>query len=134
MANSTDEEFVQAFLGGTVSPTQFHHRGHIRLAWYIARHHDLEVTTRLITTSIRTFATAHGQAQKYHETLTQFWIRIVAHLVNHHPDITHFETFLATFPQLLDKDLPYRHWHRETMASQSAREHWVAPDVLALPA
>lgn len=134
MNDSTDEAFVQAFLQGTLSPAHFHHRDHLRLAWCLARQYDLEATMRLITTSIRAFATRHGQAAKYHETLTQFWVRIVTHLVKEHPDITSFETFLATFPHLLEKNLPYQHWRRETMESPTARAHWVEPDVLALPA
>jgi hypothetical protein len=36
-------------------------------------------------------------------------VRIVGHMVHVRPDITDFETFIATFPQLLDKRLPYRH-------------------------
>jgi hypothetical protein len=131
---SSDEAFVQAFLQGTLPPTQFHHRDHLRLTWYVVRHHDLATTTQMITTGIRRFATHHGQAQKYHETMTQFWIRIVAHMVRHRPDLTDFEAFLAAFPQLLAKDLPFRHWQRETMMSDIARAQWVEPDVLTLPA
>lgn len=134
MDESTDEAFARAFLQGTVSPAQFHHRDHLRLTWYLVRQYDREEAARLIATSIRTFATRHGQAAKYHETLTQFWVRLVAYLVEQHPDITSFETFLATFPHLLDKSLPYRHWRRETMESVTARARWVEPDVLALPA
>lgn len=134
MDDSTDEAFARAFLQGTVSPAQFHHRDHLRLTWYLVRHHDREEAARLIATSIHTFAAQHGQAAKYHETLTQFWVRLVAYLVEQHPDITSFETFLATFPHLLDKSLPYRHWRRETMESLTARASWVEPDVLALPA
>jgi hypothetical protein len=132
--SSTDEEFAQAFLHGTLPPAQFHHRDHLRLAWYITRRHDPEDATRLISTGIRAFAAKHGHAQKYHETLTQFWVRIVAHLVSRHLEITDFEAFLTTFPHLLEKDLPSHHWHRETMFSPAARARWVKPDILALPA
>ena len=44
------------------------------------------------------------------------------------------EDFLAAFPMLLAKDLPYRHWRRETMLSPDARAQWVEPDLQALPA
>ena len=130
----TDDEFVSAFLHGSLSPAQFHHRDHLRLTWYLIRRDGEETATRAITTGIRTVATRHGQAQKYHETLTQFWIRIVGHMVAARPEITEFEAVLVAFPQLLDKDLPYHHWRRETMWAEVAREAWVAPDLLALPA
>jgi hypothetical protein len=88
----------------------------------------------MIRSSIRHFAAQHGQAGKYHETLTLFWVRIVSHMIATRPDITAFEPFLATFPRLLDNELPYHHWRRETMQSDAARAHWVEPDLLLLPA
>jgi hypothetical protein len=130
----TDADFVAAFLSGRLSAAAFHHRDHLRLAWYLTRQSGLEEAMSTITGGIRSFATQHGQADKYHETLTQFWVRIVSHLIDAQPDITAFERFLAMSPQLLDKALPYHHWRRETMQSQAAQAHWVEPDLLALPA
>lgn len=130
----TDDEFVHAFLSGDLPPAQFHHRDHLRLSWCLIRQHGTEAATQMITTGIQQFAAQHGQAEKYHETLTRFWVRIVGHLIEARPDITEFPTLLATFPRLLDKDLPYRHWRRETMGSATARAEWVEPDLLALPA
>jgi hypothetical protein len=130
----TDDEFVSAFLDGSLPPGEFHHRDHLRLTWCLVRQRGVEAATDAITTGIRRYAAHHGQAAKYHETLTQFWIRIVAHLMATRPDIAAFETFVATFPRLLDKDLPYRHWRRETMGSATARTGWIEPDLLALPA
>jgi hypothetical protein len=129
-----DDDFVRAFLEGSLPPTQFHHRDHLRLAWYLTRRLGGAGATGAITSGIRRFAAQHGQADKYHETLTRFWVRIVGHLIDARPDVAEFERFLATFPHLLDKDLPYRHWRRETMGSPGARARWVEPDLLALPA
>lgn len=129
----TDEDFVQAFLTGSLPPTQFHHRDHLRLAWALVRLTGVDEAMKRITSGIRYFATTHGHAAKYHETMTQFWVRIVGHAVAARPDIITFESFLAAFPLLLEKDLPYRHWRRETMLSPDARARWVEPDLLALP-
>src|SRR5207248_7941666 len=129
-----DDDFVQAFMDGSLPPEQFHHRDHLRLAWLLIRRLDVELATITIASGIQRFAARHGHAEKYHETLTQFWVRIVGHhMVRVRPDITDFETFIATFPQLLDKGLPSRHWQRETMGSATARARWVEPDLLALP-
>lgn len=129
----TDDDFVRAFLDGSLRPTQFHHRDHLRLSWALIRRLGVARAADAISAGIQHFAAQHGQSQKYHETLTSFWIRIVGHMVEARPDITDFTTFLGTFPQLLDKDLPYRHWRRETMGSAAARAGWVAPDLVALP-
>lgn len=130
----TDDEFVQAFLSGDLPNERFHHRDHLRLAWILIRQRDMAEATRAISSGIRRFASHHGHAAKYHETMTLFWVRIVGHLVENRPDIADFDRFLATFPMLLDKDLPYRHWRRETMGSPDARAQWVEPDLLGLPA
>jgi CDP-diacylglycerol--glycerol-3-phosphate 3-phosphatidyltransferase len=130
----SDEEFVRAFLSGELPPSQFHHRDHLRLTWTLTRTQGGVDASRIVTTGIRDFATRHGQAAKYHETMTRFWAHVVDHCARTRPDIADFNAFLATFPLLLDKDLPYRHWRRETMLGADARARWVEPDLLALPA
>ena len=132
--DNTDNAFVEAFLTGSLPSQRFRHRDHLRLAWTLVRLTGEDEATRRITSGIRYFATLHGHAEKYHETMTRFWVRIVAHAVAARPDITTFDVFLAAFPLLLEQDLPYRHWRRETMASPTARAQWVEPDIQALPA
>ena len=128
-----DDDFLQAFMDGPLPPGHFHHRDHLRLAWLLIRRLDVESAGSAIASGIQRFAARHGHAEKYHETLTQFWVRIVGHMVRVRPDIIDFETFIATFPQLLDTGLPYRHWQHETMGTATARARWVEPDLLALP-
>ena len=129
-----DADFVAAFMDGSLPNARFHHRDHLRLVWLLIRREGAERAMEMTTASIRRFATLHGQAEKYHETMTRFWVRVVGHMMGARSDITEFADFLAAFPLLLEKDLPYRHWRRETMGSAEARAGWVEPDVLALPA
>lgn len=128
-----DDVFARAFLADQLPPERFHHRDHLRLAWWLIRERGVAEATRAVTEGIRRFATRHGHAAKYHETLTQFWVRIVAHVMAAHPDVTAFDGLLAAFPRLLDKDLPLCHWRGETLWSPEARACWVEPDLLALP-
>ena len=130
----TDDEFAQAFLAGAIPPGEFHHRDHLRLAWCLVRQRGEHDATTAITSGIQRYATHHGQAAKYHETMTRFWVRLVAHARATRPELASFESFMAAFPWLLDKGLPYRHWSREAMDSPAARAAWVEPDLLALPA
>lgn len=134
MHDMSDADFVHAFLDGSLPPEQFHHRDHLRLVWFLIRQFGLARAMEMTTAGIQRFAAQHGQAEKYHETMTRFWVRIVGHMVEARPDITAFGAFLEAFPLLLDAGLPYRHWRRETMGSTEARAQWVEPDVLALPA
>jgi hypothetical protein len=128
-----DEEFLLAFTAGVLPPAHFHHRDHLRLAWLLNRRLGHEAAGIAVAAGIRRFAANHGHAAKYHETLSQFWVRLVGHMVRVQPAIADFDAFIAAFPILLDKGLPYRHWHEATMASTAARTTWVEPDLLALP-
>ena len=86
-----------------------------------------------VTSGIRRFATEHGSGDRYHDTMTRFWLRVVGLGIRLHPDLT-FDELMAAEPHLLDKGLPFRHWTRASMGSDSARHQWVEPDFLPMPA
>jgi hypothetical protein len=82
---------------------------------------------------IQAYAAAHGQAQHYHDTMTRFWVRLIAHCAAARPQIAGFEEFLAAYPLLLDKNLFLRHWSQAAMFAPAARAEWREPDLVALP-
>ena len=129
----TDDEFLRAFSACTLGNHEFRHRDHLRLAWLQVRRLGPEAAAEAVAQGISRFAATHGATAKYHDTMTRFWVRIVAHMAEARPDIDDFDRFLEAFPSLLDKSLPFRHWERETMLSPAARLAWVEPDVLPLP-
>jgi len=124
----TDLEFLHAFESGRISPADFHHRDHLRLAWVQIGQLGAEGAAAAVASDIRRFAEEHGHHRLYHETLTRFWVRIVAHCAQ-----PTFEETLARHPMLLSKELPLHHWNRDTLFSQEARAAWVEPDLLPLP-
>jgi hypothetical protein len=128
-----DDAFLQAFAGGALAPGAFHHRDHLRLAWLLVRQQGVESACVAVANGIRGFATQHGHPEKYHETITQFWVRLIGYLIESRPDIDDFATFMETFPHLLDAKLPHRHWQRHTIGGAAARSAWVEPDLLPLP-
>lgn len=129
----TDDEFLRCFMDCTLPNDRFHHRDHLRLVWLLTRRLGAEQAAIETAAGIRRFAAAQGHTQKYHETMTQFWLRLVAHLIRQRPEIQDFERFIAAYPQLMDKHLPLRHWRSDTMFGQTARATWVEPDLLPLP-
>ena len=128
----TDQEFLDAFFSGTLPNEQFHHRDHLRLTWLTLRRHGRGLGSRMLADGIRHFAAGHGQASRYQETMTQFWIRLVDHARRARPDVASFGEFVAAFPLVLDKTLPFRHWNRDTMMSPDARAAWLEPDLKSL--
>ena len=128
-----DEKFLAAFEAGRIANQDFHHRDHLRLAWIQVRRLGLQRASDTVAGAIRQFAGRHGHADRYHETMTRFWVRVVAMGIGRHPTLL-FDDLLAAEPHLLDKTLPFNHWSRERMASDEARRRWMEPDIRLMPA
>jgi hypothetical protein len=109
----------------------FGHRQHLELAWRYLRGTELETTERLMGAAVRHVATAHGTSDKFNETLTIAWVRLVAAHIGS-CDAGSFEEFIALNRDLLDRRLPNRHFSTETLWADDARHGWVEPDLLPL--
>ncbi len=116
----TDDEFVAAFERCTLPPSAFHHRDHIRLARIYLDRLGLDAATIQFAESLKRFATHLGKSEKYHETMTIAWMRLVAGSPREHA-------------ALLDKDHLYRYYSRELLDSPEARMGFVEPDLQQLP-
>lgn len=130
---AADEQFLAAFEAGQIANHDFHHRDHLRLAWIQIRRLGLHPASDAVAGAIRQFAATQGHADRYHDTMTLFWLRVVGMAITRHPTLP-FEDLLASEPHLLDKGLPFRHWSRASMGSDEARRHWVEPDLRLMPA
>jgi hypothetical protein len=111
----------------------FGHREHVHLAWRLLRkHEDLSQAENSMCAVIREVAELHGTPEKYHETLTVAWTRLVAVHVRDH-DEADFGSFIERNEGLLDRSLLSRHFSREVMQSDQARRTFVEPDLIPLP-
>ena len=117
----TDAEFLGAFDDTTLEP--FHHRDHLRVTFLYLRQFGEEGTRQRLGPAILRYAAARNGAQKYHETITQAWISLVAAA-----SASSFEAMLAANPHLLDKNLLDRYYSSDLLKSAAARERWVQPD------
>jgi hypothetical protein len=114
------------------SPGRFGHEDHLYVAWRLVRERGADEGGRLFAEGLRALTEQHGQSGKYHETLTAFWLRLVAHCVADAPALGDFDAFLTTYPLLSDSSTARRHWSDDTLWSAEARSGWVAPDLLPL--
>ena len=128
-----DNEFLNLFHEGALTGDEFRHRGHLRLAWLVLSRHPKDEAEQIVAREIRMFAVANGASNRYHDTLTRFWVRLVGHAMESAPDAGSIDELLARFPFLFDKSLPSRHWQGETFNSDQARAGWVEPDLVPLP-
>src|ERR1700682_5780109 len=103
---AADEQFLAAFGAGKIANRDSPHRDHLRLAWIQIRRLGLERASDAVAEGIRRFATHHGHADRYHETMTRFWVRAVGMGISRYPTLP-YEDLLAAEPHLLDKHLTY---------------------------
>jgi hypothetical protein len=129
----TDEEFVRAFESGKVTPEQFDHRAHVRVAWvYLQESDSLEAALPRMREAIKRFAAAAGASQKYHETITVLWMRLLDDVKARVGARFEMSEVLCDFPSLADKDLPLKYYSRDRLFSEEARGAWIAPDLQPL--
>ena len=124
----TDQAFARAVESGRVTPAEFGHVAHVRVAWvYLHEAASVEDALSTMRAVIQRFASAAGVPQKYHETITVFWMRLLAN-VRALGAAGELAEVLREFPALADKDLPLRYYSRERLFSDEARTGWVDPD------
>ena len=153
----TDLELARAFERGDVSNADFHHESHLRVAWvYLNESTSLADAKDRMAAALRRFAASAGKAEKYHHTLTVFWVAVLAdarrairgfpvadtvaffHEIGvplHEepgeklfPNSNNARDVLRAYPELLDKDLALAFYSRDRLFSDAARLGWVAPD------
>ena len=129
----SDEEFLRAFENLSFPADQFHHREHLRVAWLYLKSSDATRASERMSAGIRRFANHHGATEKYHHTLTLFWMRLVAVALVETGEGSAFEEFLAAHPELADKNLPSKYYSEQLLEAPAAREGWVEPDLQPLP-
>jgi len=117
-----DHEFLRAFETGALPNSAFHHLDHVRLAWLYLRRDGPEAGAQEVIEGIKHFAAVHGAADRFHESLTRFWVRLVQHLIEAFPQVERFDELVTCYPALADKRLAYRHYRPETLASAAARK------------
>jgi hypothetical protein len=127
-----DSEFLRAFLAGWPAGERFGHYSHLRVAWLVIDRHGPELATEVIGPRLKAMAAAQGLAPLYNETMTRFWIRLIAH-VREATGAANIDEAIERVPMLLDKNLAQRHWSRTLMFGPEARVRWVEPDVAPMP-
>jgi hypothetical protein len=127
-----DDEFLRKFLRGWPTGERLGHYEHLRVARLVIERHGAEVAAEVIGQRLRVMAVEQGMAPLYNETMTRFWIRMIAHVRDAFSSPT-IDEAIRQAPFLLDKSLPQRHWTRAVMFGPAARTQWVEPDLAPLP-
>lgn len=115
-----------------VQLTEFHHQDHIHLAWLYLQKYDLWTALGRFCTSLKHFATAHGQAVRYNETMTGAYMCIIHERVVRGKETTWAE-FSQHNPDLFQwpATILYQYYSEETLASPLAKQTFLFPNKLA---
>lgn len=122
--------YLQRFEKRELGPEHFDHTGHLLMAWVHLSHYQADEATRRVCDGVRDLASAFGAPEKYSHTLTIAFMRIINQRMQGQP-AGEFESFLDANPDLVRdaQSLLLRHYSRERLNSEEARQRWVEPDL-----
>jgi hypothetical protein len=128
-----DEALVRLFEAGEAPPEGFHHREHVRVAWWYLQRHSLPDTLARFSAALKRFAIARGKPDLYHETITTAYVLLINERLNGSGGEMPWTAFAEQNPDLLQwrPSVLDRYYHAETLASDRARRRFVLPDRLA---
>jgi hypothetical protein len=126
----TDVELTRALERGEIK--DFHHASHLHLAWvYLAESSSVQQAAKKMRHTLRRFAAAAGKPEKYHETITLFWVHLLSR-AQAASRAERLEDVVHANPQLLEKNFPLAYYSTERLFSDEARTSWVEPDLKLL--
>ena len=126
-----DETFIARFEDCTLSPSAFHHRDHVRLAWLYLRRVPLLAALTRFTEGLQRFARANGADGLYHETITWAYLFLVHQRIATAPEAGEsWEEFAARNPDLMTwkPSILAGYYREETLSSDLARRVFLLPD------
>ena len=131
-----DGELWDRFTASSLGATEWNHEAHVRTAFLFARQFDLDEAHLRMRAGIIRLNERHGLIETgvrgYFETLTRVWLTLVAD-ARLRSGATDSRELLSRCPELLDRNLPLRHYSKERLHTARARAVFVAPDLAELP-
>jgi hypothetical protein len=109
-------------------------RGALIVAFYYINNSSslIEATEKMrvgIFNLLKSFGVDLEKEMPYHETMTQFWMRIVFDFVENKNGYSVVETTNLILEKFDDKDFPLKFYSRELLFSDAARSKFVEPDI-----
>lgn len=130
----SDDEFLAAFLDCSMPPAGFDHRGHVRAAWLLLRRLPLDAAVDATCDGIARLAAHLGVPGKYHRTLSEALVRLMADGGAADPALGWEDFLRANAPLLADaRGLLARYYSDERLAEPAARTAFLPPDRRPLP-
>lgn len=127
---------AQGFINKTLPVADWTHEAHLLVAlWHLKEYPKAEATCYLRSRIIsynEVVGTENGPRSGYHETLTLFWIWVIAeYLKRHEEELTELINLFIN-SKYADRRLPFQFYTKVKLISVEARASWLVPDKQAL--
>src|SRR4051794_35990562 len=111
----TDQQMTRALERGEIPNEGFRHASHLHVAWvYLSESTSASDASDKMRRTLRRFAAAAGKPEKYHETITLFWVRLLAELRTKAARDS-LEEIVHEHPRLLEKNFPLDYYSRDRL-------------------
>ncbi len=123
------ETIVKRFEACDFEKGEFTHALHLAVAgWYVSSYSNDEALARMRSGLLR-LSNKFG-VKAYHETITQFWMRVSRHFLSSGENATSVVEFVSQLIAAFGKkDVVYQYYSRELLQSEEAKNRWVEPDL-----
>lgn len=132
------DSFLHGFEAGILPKAEWTHAAHVAAAAYYLHGSSVASVLPLMRARISAFNLAVGGANTptsgYHETLTHFWLLIVAEFLRQNPPASKLAAArhaVATFGEA--RALHTLYYSGDVVQDSAARRAWRAPDLLPIP-
>lgn len=127
-----DESLVRLFERTEVPADGFHHRDHVRVAWWYLRQHPFPEALARFGANLRRFAVAQGKPELYHETITTAYLLLINERLDGEGRELAWAEFMSRNDDLMTwkPSILARYYREETLASSRAKRTFVMPDRL----
>jgi hypothetical protein len=123
------EDVVRKFENCEYQKGEFTHSHHLAVAaWYLT-HLPPEESLERMRGGLLRFTRHHG-VNAYHETITQFWLRLSEDFLRNAPQGAPLADRVNTLIlQFGSKEVLFEYYTRDRVMSEEARTRWLAPDL-----
>ena len=125
------EAVVQGFESCATAKEEFKHRSHLTVAvWYLSQSKQQQALSKMRAGLFR-FLEHHGVGrEKYNETLTIFWIKLVVDVFDQLDDGTSLVDRTNTIlERLADPRVVFEYYSEACLKSEMAKTLWVEPNL-----
>lgn len=110
----------------SLAAAEFTHEAHVKAIWHLLGRHSLPVAARKFVLALKSFTRHLGAADKYHETITLFYVYQTASRMRGDQS---WHAFRGTNPDLFEHaQLMHACYRPESLSSEFARGHYLPPD------